>query len=146
MNSEFKNNTLDDISSRLKAASKISKNHNINEITVDCDELIKLCDAAKKLSEYECIIGAYEQDNADWHKLIDRDGSAICRLVDIVLNLQSKIAEYESMEPVAYKIFDEKFNEILGFRSSKEGAEQSFLYYKDECCCKVIPLYRHPNK
>ncbi|MBD2827171.1 hypothetical protein [Xenorhabdus szentirmaii] len=139
MNNEFKNNTLDDISSRLKSASKVSKNYNINEITVDCDELIKLCDAAKKLSEYECIIGAYEQDNADWHKLVDRDGSAICRLVDIVLNLQSKIAEYESMEPVG-------FTNGIELKYVKNGQHGFIQVENTEKDFLPIPLYRHPNK
>ncbi|MDX8000806.1 hypothetical protein FE394_16835 [Xenorhabdus sp. Reich] len=67
-------------------------------------------------------------------------------LIIKICEAMEKLADYENMEPVAYKIIDEKFNEILGFRSSKEGAEQSFLYYKDICCCKVISLYRHPSK
>ncbi|MBD2804076.1 hypothetical protein ID855_05060 [Xenorhabdus sp. ZM] len=74
MNSEFKNNTLDDISSRLKSASKVSKNYNINEITVDCDELIKLCDAAKKLSEYENmepVAYQYEAQNVSGNWVIE---------------------------------------------------------------------------
>ncbi|MDX7987826.1 hypothetical protein FE392_10860 [Xenorhabdus sp. 12] len=55
MNDKFENNSLDDISNRLKAAARISKNYNVNKITIDCDELITLCDAAKKLAEYESM-------------------------------------------------------------------------------------------
>ncbi|MEX0445977.1 hypothetical protein [Xenorhabdus sp. SGI246] len=104
MSVEFKNNTTDDIASRLKIAARIAKTYNGNEITVNCDELIKLCEAAKKL------------------------------------------AEYENMEPVAYMIFDENLNEPMAYKDSKEEAEKSLSFYRRLCCCKIIPLYRHPNK
>ncbi|MDC9599013.1 hypothetical protein [Xenorhabdus anantnagensis] len=53
MINEFKNNTVDDIASRLKVAANVAKTYSGNEITVNCDELLKLCEAAKKLAEYE---------------------------------------------------------------------------------------------
>ncbi|PHM37139.1 hypothetical protein [Xenorhabdus innexi] len=77
MNDKFENNTLDDISSRLKVAAKISKNYDVNKITVDCDEVIKLCEAAKKLGEYESILPVafqYETQNlsGNWEMEITR--------------------------------------------------------------------------
>ncbi|MBD2795810.1 hypothetical protein ID856_04570 [Xenorhabdus sp. 18] len=118
------------------------------DLMMSLQNLIKLCGAVEKLAEYERIIGAYEQDNADWHKLADRDGSAICRLVDIVLNLQSKLAKYENMEPVSYAVFDEKYNEIIKSRKTKELADRTANFYNSISVykCVVIPLYRHPNK
>ncbi|MBD2822650.1 hypothetical protein ID852_18595 [Xenorhabdus sp. 42] len=109
------------------------------------NDVIELAKEIKHRSEL--VLKAEHENNGEFHKYwnaLDRMMSPqnLIKLCDAV----DKLAEYESMEPVAYKIFDEKFNEILGFRSSKEGAEQSFLYYKDVCCCKVIPLYRHPSK
>ncbi|WP_416778277.1 hypothetical protein ACNFJN_08810 [Xenorhabdus budapestensis] len=63
-----------------------------------------------------------------------------------IIKLQSKLAEYENMEPVAYMIFDENFNEPMAYKDNKEEAEQSLSFYRRVCCCKIIPLYRHPNK
>ncbi|SFU99061.1 hypothetical protein [Xenorhabdus koppenhoeferi] len=53
MNNEFENNTIDDISSRLKTAAKATKTYSRNEITINCDELIQLCDAVEELAKYE---------------------------------------------------------------------------------------------
>ncbi|MBD2784711.1 hypothetical protein ID858_10500 [Xenorhabdus sp. DI] len=104
------------------------------DLMMSPQNLIKLCGAVEKLAEYERIIGAYEQDNADWHKLADRDGSAICRLVDIVLNLQSKLAKYENMEPVAYyNLIDDEVR-----KSISEFDENKTIY--------AVPLYMCPNK
>ncbi|MDC9607413.1 hypothetical protein [Xenorhabdus griffiniae] len=64
-------------------------------------KLITLCEAVEKLAEYEIIINAYHQDDADWHKLADINGAIICALVDGIVKLQSKVSEYENMAPVA---------------------------------------------
>ncbi|PHM45917.1 hypothetical protein Xmau_00308 [Xenorhabdus mauleonii] len=47
------NNTAIDIAARFKMASKLAKKMGGNEITINCDELIKLCEATKKLAEYK---------------------------------------------------------------------------------------------
>ncbi|PHM29106.1 hypothetical protein [Xenorhabdus budapestensis] len=78
------------------------------------------------------------------HYLINAENIVkICREIE---NLHKKLAEYENMEPVAYMIFDENFNEPMAYKDNKEEAEQSLSFYRRVCCCKIIPLYRHPNK
>ncbi|MBD2816833.1 hypothetical protein ID850_19390 [Xenorhabdus sp. Flor] len=61
-------------------------------------------------------------------------------------NIEEKLDEYESMQPVTYMIFNKNANEVLGYRDSKEGALRALLFYRHTGCYKAIPLYRHPNK
>ncbi|MDE9545700.1 hypothetical protein, partial [Xenorhabdus bovienii] len=77
---------------------------------------------------------AYHQDDADWHKLADINGSAICALVDGIIKLQSKLAEYENMEPIAiYNLAD---GEV--YKSINDIGDSKSIF--------AVNLYPHPNK
>ncbi|MDC9598952.1 hypothetical protein [Xenorhabdus anantnagensis] len=150
MRNEFKNNTVNDIASRLKVAANVAKTYSGNEITVNCDELLKLCEAAKKFADYEIIINAYHQDDADWHKLADINGSAICALVDGIIKLQSKLAEYENMEPYIWGVYSKEFDTIIGYEitehSAKVVADSLTENSPSGDLHSIFPLYRHPSK
>ncbi|WFQ80235.1 hypothetical protein PXH59_03445 [Xenorhabdus sp. SF857] len=47
------NNDVIELANRLKTAANVTKIDDVNEIKIDCDDLIKLCEAIEKLAEYE---------------------------------------------------------------------------------------------
>ncbi|CDH25140.1 hypothetical protein [Xenorhabdus bovienii] len=117
---------------------------NFESIRFSESEGKELLELLKRLADYEIIINAYHQDDADWHKLADINGSAICALVDGIIKLQSKLAEYENMEPVAWQF--EWLDVSTGhwrFNISECKSDIDSIKYRVR---NIIPLYRHPNK
>ncbi|MCP9270308.1 hypothetical protein M5U04_20085 [Xenorhabdus sp. XENO-1] len=110
------------------------KNNDFESVIFSESEGKELLELLKRLTDYEIIINAYHQDDADWHKLADINGSAICALVDGIIKLQSKLAEYENMEPVAiYNLAD---GEV--YKSIHDIGDGKSVF--------AVNLYRHPNK
>ncbi|CDH33776.1 hypothetical protein [Xenorhabdus bovienii] len=107
---------------------------NFENIRFSESEGKELLELLKRLADYEIIINAYHQDDADWHKLADINGSAICALVDGIIKLQSKLTEYENMEPIAiYNLAD---GEI--YKSINDIGDGKSVF--------AVNLYPHPNK
>ncbi|MDE9483145.1 hypothetical protein [Xenorhabdus bovienii] len=119
---------IERLQNRIK--KQLTNFENIRFTELEGKELLELL---KRLADYEIIINAYHQDDADWHKLADINGSAICALVDGIIKLQSKLAEYENMEPVGHF-----------YRSGDGFIGEVIDEYKNDD--DVYPLYRHPKK
>ncbi|MBC8947035.1 hypothetical protein [Xenorhabdus indica] len=55
----------------------------------------------------------------------------------------------EEVKPVAYMIFDELYNEVIAYKENEQIANRIAEVHNlspDMYHCKVIPLYRHPEK
>ncbi|MDC9607127.1 hypothetical protein [Xenorhabdus griffiniae] len=72
---------------------------------------------------------------------------SICRLIEIC-NAIENLAELQKTKPIAYMVFDETYNEVITYKGNEQLANKVAENYNSssEYCCKVIPLYSHPEK
>lgn len=74
---------------RLKSKFEIAKSYGSDQLTVpmpDLDALIAQLEAVQKeLIDWRAIGEAAAQDDADWHKLADRDTDLICEMVNVLI-------------------------------------------------------------
>ncbi|CBJ80301.1 hypothetical protein XBJ2_500011 [Xenorhabdus bovienii str. Jollieti] len=133
---------IERLQNRIK--KQLTNFENIRFTELEGKELLELL---KRLADYEIIINAYHQDDADWHKLADINGSTTCALVDGIIKLQSKLSEYENMEPVAWAR-NTGIQRILDLTDLPERVFEWREYNEShpDIADEIFPLYRHPNK